>query len=90
MCFAAVQIPADPSWSGALIHEVGFGAVWGGVRDVYVALHALNYRFSFTEKGRRGGCQQEIQSRAFIYSFISLFSSRVSQVTLGILKLSLR
>lgn len=51
MCFAAVYIPSDPC---ALIHEVGIGGNGAGGGDVYVALHALNYRFSFTENSQGG------------------------------------
>lgn len=35
-----------------------------GMRNVYVALHAINYRFPFTEKQEEGRIK-ETHSRAF-------------------------
>lgn len=47
------RFPLTPR--GAALSFMKWGSGRGGVRDVHVALRALNYRFSFTEKGRGGG-----------------------------------
>lgn len=87
---------SDSRWPLVELRSHSWSGVRGGVRDVYVALHALNYRFSFTEKGQRGDVSRKYKvGLLFIHLYlffpaISCLSVRVSPVTLGILKLSLR
>lgn len=69
MCFAADQIPANPPWRVGLSFMKWGSGRWGGER--YVRCPTCFKLWIFIHrKGPKGGCQQEIQSRAFIYLFI--------------------